>query len=222
MNEILLNNQIYQLETIHLSITDNPQVFFKEWLDNMLYKAPPPQSGFNSRMKRVYKHEKEWQGISATVAKKDGLPVGICLLEHRLRDDQPFVTQAGLLDTNSRKKDPWRIKLDWNYIHAGFMSFYVKESDRGQGLAKELLKEMEILQHSLFSQRSNDCMVVTCRELAQHLVEKSNLFYAVDCDTHQNNYFNNLSSLTYNIHFEESYKKSIGQFNKQKNLGNKL
>lgn len=222
MNEILLNNQIYELETIHLTVNDNPQRFFKEWLDNMLYQVPEPQSGFNSRMKRVYKHEKTWEGISVTVAKKNGTLVGICLLEHRMREDQPFITQAGMLDSNSRKRDIWKIKLDWNYIHAGFMSFYVKESERGQGLATELLKKMETLQHSLFSQRNNDCMVVTCTELAQRLVEKSNLFYAVDCDTHQNNYLPNLSSLTYNIHFEDSYKKSIGQFNKKNNLGNKL
>ena len=65
-------------------------------------------------------------------------------------------------------------------------------------------------------------MVVTCRELAQKLVEKSQLFYPVDCDTHQNNYLSNLSRLTYNIHIEENYKKSIGQFGKPHTLGNKL
>lgn len=219
MKDIELNNKKYQLRVVHLLTKDNPNDFLAYCLNNQLYKT---EENFSSRMKKVYTGEKVWQGASAVIALHDNKPVGICLLEHRFLNDEMPVTQAGILKMGSRAKDPWQKKLDWHFIHTGFISFYIAPDHRKRGLAKSLLNEMENLQYQLVLQEklepeihknmNNNCLVVTCRELANNIIQSSRLFYGVGCDTHHNNYDADISSHTYKIFFEDKPKKSMGDF----------
>lgn len=219
MKEIELNDKKYQLKVVHLLTKDDPNDFFKYCMDNQLYKI---EENFSSRLKKIYNHEKVWQGVSAVIAIHENKPVGICLLEHRYLNDEMPVTQAGILKTGSRAKNIWQKKFDWHFIHTGFISFYVFPEHRKVGLAKELLNEMEVFQYQVVSQEKfqpnvlktmpDNCLVVTCRELAKNIVNSSRLFYGIDCDTHHNNYDLDIGYHTYKIFFEDQPKKSLGDF----------
>lgn len=219
MKNLKIKGKTYNFRSIHLLIEDNPKDFFEFCLTHELYKK---QDNFISRMKNVYNNEKPWQGISAVIVYDQNKPVGICLLEHRLLNNKKFITQAGLLKMNSRAKNPWQTKLQWHFIHAGFMSFYVKPEYRKIGLAHNTLKQMENLQYHTFlkeelpveinEKKSDNCIIVTCRGIAQDIVKKSTLFHSVDCDTYHNNYNSDISHHSYKILFDHEPKKSIGEF----------
>lgn len=219
MKDIALSNKKYQLRVIHLLAKDEPNDFFDYCLNNKLYKT---EENFSSRMKKVYNREKLWQGASAVIAHHDNKPVGTCLLEHRFLNDEMSVTQAGILKMGSRAKDPWKIKLDWHFINTGFISFYISPEHRKIGLAKTLMNEMENLQHQIIIKEKfnpeviknmkNNCLIVTCKELAKNIVKSSRLFYGNSCDTHHNNYNCDISSETYKIFFEDKPKKSMSTF----------
>lgn len=116
---------------------------------------------------------------------------------------------------NKNKKNPWQKKLDWHFIYGGFISFYVKPSYRKQGVSKSMMQKMEQLQHKIVLAMYPDpenCITLTCRGLAQNILENSKLFYGVECQPQNNNYKANISRHCRNIYFEGQLKKSIGSF----------
>lgn len=200
-----------------LSQEDNSTDFFAYCLENKLYKDAGSNALFQSRMKNLYEDKKVWQGLSACVASFDSKPIGICLLEHRRITNNHHTQQAGIMKLFRRAKDPWQKKYDWHFIHAGFLSFYIKEPYRGQGIASKLLACMEEIQHGYISQQKfsseisstmpDNCIVVTARELALKIVGKSRLFYGIECDLTQGNYQENLSDVCRRVVVSENQKK---------------
>lgn len=229
MKEIILKEKYkYQLYPIVIEKNENPKDFFDFCLEHNLYKDDGGIA-FTSRMKIIYENVLHpFQGVSAIVAMKNNKPVGICMLEHRPgeHENEPMlITQAGMLHQDNRqRKDPWKKKYDWHYLHAGFISFFVKNSQRQRGLASHMLKEMQDLQlarlhkyNSFLSHEEkelikNSSLIVTCRELAKHLVSSSKLFTGVHCDNVDYNFKKDISSLTYNVIFNEVVRKKVNDF----------
>lgn len=74
----------YEFEIVDLSQADSPSDFFSYCLKNQLFKN---EEGFLSRMKNTYNNKRDWHGVSAVIAKKDNLPIGICLLEKEIKQN---------------------------------------------------------------------------------------------------------------------------------------
>lgn len=208
------------IEKLNYERKDDPSDLFTFCLDNQLYKKE--EGDFLSRMKKVYSQAEPCEGISTTIAYIDDNPIGICLLEHRLNEkDELFHHQAGIMHFDNReRKNPWKKKLDFHFIHMGFISFYVKEEYRNQGIAQDLLSAMEKIQlerlsnaqlpADIVNNMNENYLVVTAREKAESVVNKSILFHPLLCDTHQGNYKKNISSLSYRIFYGEMTDKKLG------------
>lgn len=222
MSSVFLNNSNYDFHEFYMTQYEDPKEFFQFCLDNKLYKEEP---GFCSRMKNVYLGKKSYEGISAIVTYHDDKPVGICLLEHFLENNCPLTTQAGILHMDSRtRKNPWKIHFSWNFIHLGFMSFYVDEKHRKNGLATQMLKQMEKLNLPFMKQYGSDnVFIVTAKELAYDVVQKSSFFHATKCQPFDGNYKKSISNITYDIYFNDKNKKTIDEITTHhKSLGHSI
>lgn len=212
-----------EYEHLIYSKEDNPNDLFKFCLDNKLYKDDD-NNGFISRLKKLYlQNELTYEGVSTVIAYHEDNPIGICLLEDRHNENnETFHTQAGITHLDNRnRKNIWKQKYDFHFIHTGFMSFFVKEEYRNQGIANELLYEMENLikerldsynlPSNIKDNMGKNYLVVTAREKAFSIIEKSTILSPIDSDTYQYSYSNDISKLTYNIQFMEMREKNIGE-----------
>ena len=212
-----------EIEKLIYEKDDDPNDLFEFCLKNNLYKDDDLENDFISRMKKFFNKDKDipYLGVSATIAYMKEEPIGICMLEHRLGEDNNiFHMPAGILHMDNReRKDPWKKKLDFSFIHLGFMSFYVKESARNKGVAQELLFEMEKLQLNRLSMLNipknvnktmeNNYLTVTVREKAKEILKKSTVFSPMHGDTHDGCFKNDISSLSYQIFFNEKTEKRL-------------
>lgn len=207
------NLSIDEFEIVDLNENQSPSEFFSYCLTHRLFKD---EEGFSSRMKNVYSHKKDWMGLSAVIAKKENIPIGICLVEKKLDKNSYFMQEAGILKMGrTHAKNPWLKQLGWHFIHGGFISFFVKIEHRGKGVANSMMQEMEKLQYEIISNKYSEkenCISMTCRELACDILKKSKLFYPIQCQPEDNNYGANISSHSYSIYFEDQPKRSLGSF----------
>lgn len=218
-------------EKLEYSMEDNPDDLFSFCLENKLFKQE--SDDFKSRMKNVFLKTKGYHGVSAVIAYDEKEPIGICLLEHRLKNDSNvFYQQAGITHFDNRqRKNPWKKQLNFYFLHMGFIAFYVKESHRKQGIAKNLLHEMESLQlkrllkanlpKEVISVLGESYMTVTAREKAEDIVRQSILFHPIKCDIDNGAFNSDISSLSYKIHYGEMTDKKLDDFLLNFNVNNK-
>lgn len=178
----------------YFDIDDKQQAaeIYETCLENKLYKA---EEGFTSRLLKVYKKQKFFEGIMVVIAYDDQIPIGVCLVEKRKDFGLMPIIQGGILDENChQKRNPWKEKFDFYFINTGFLSIYVNQNFRSNGIATEMFKLMEknILEKiSEQIQQKKECVakcypLITCREKASEIVTKhSESFTAIYWDFHQ-------------------------------------
>lgn len=210
-----------EIEKLVYEKDDSPTDLFKFCLDNKLFKED--SDDFTSRMKKIYKTEISNCGISATIAYINNEPIGICLLEHRLDiENNLYCCQAGRTHTDNRdRKNPWKAKYNFNFIHLGFLCFYVKDEHRNKGVAQELLYEMEKLQldrlktanlsEDVKKVMDNNFLTVTVRGKARKVLAKSTVLNPMQGDIQDNCFKHDISHLTYDIVFDEKIDKKLGE-----------
>jgi GNAT superfamily N-acetyltransferase len=205
-----------QFENITLTEGDNPNSFFEMCIKNNLFKED--SETFSSRLKNIYENKKQYFGISAVLAKIDNKPIGICLLEHyQNKNNEVVKTQGGLLHLDNRKrKNPWAKKFDFYFLHAGFISIYIKEEYRRNGLAKKMVSKMELLQNERFSKNNkinldiaDHFIMITARGAAYNIVEQSKMFNPTSFEINDLNYNSVISTLSYLSVFEDKNEKII-------------
>lgn len=217
-------NHTYRTVQLNFFKEESPKDFFSWCLENKLYKEDINDEFFKSRMKEIYLGNKPYHGISTIIAYNEDKPIGICLLEQKLDEKGKIpTTRGGLLHMDNReRKNPWQKRFDLEFIHIGFLSFYVKEEYRKKGIAKQLLKEMEELQYNrikvenfpekILENLDKHYVVVTARELASKIVENSNLFLSSAGEYEQKRYNNSIASFSYEIIFNEKELNTIGKY----------
>ncbi len=211
-----------EFESVYYKKEQNPDELFKFCLNHDLYK--PNTEDFKSRMKAVYEQkEKSYEGVGASIAYIVDKPIAICMLETRLNENgETFHHQAGIRHLDNRnRKNIWQRKFDFHFIHMGFISFYVKPEFRDMGIASDLLYEVEKimksrldsdnLPNSVRDNMANNYIVVTAKELAYKIVEKSPIILPIGSDTHHGSYASDISSLTYKIEYMDVREKNIGE-----------
>ncbi len=231
-----------EIEKLVYEKDDDPTDLFKFCLDNHLYKDDDEQEDFISRMKKTFNREVPYYGVSAVIAYKEEEPVAICMLEHRIKEDcDLFYHQAGVVHFDNReRKNPWRYQYDFQMLHLGFMAFYVKPEFRNNGIAQELLIEMEKLQlnriqnmdfpESVKKNMGNNFLTVTVREKAKQILKKSTVLSEMHGDITDGCFKHDVSKLSYDIVFDEKIEKRLGdlipnfceQFNKKNKVINRL
>ncbi len=211
-----------EFEYLHYTKEDNPEDLFKFCLDSNLYK--PESESFKSRMKAVYdREEKEYDGISAVIAYREDKPIGICLLEARLNENgETFHHQAGIKHLDNRNRNNiWKRRFNFHFIHMGFISFYVKPEFRNMGIASDMLYGIEKIikkrldldnfPNHIKENMADNYIVVTAKELAYKIVEKSPILFPINSDTRHGSYTSDISSLTYKIEYMDMKEKNIGE-----------
>lgn len=139
-NKIISELSEYKFE--NYVFTKSPDIFFRWCLRNRLYKVSRDPK-FVSRMKKYYKSEINFTGLSCVVAYHNTKPVGIILCEH-----QNTFTHA------KTYYDPvkWVLKVKdeftWGFQQIGMVNIFVKSAHRKQGIARLLVRKIEDLRLS--------------------------------------------------------------------------
>jgi GNAT superfamily N-acetyltransferase len=118
------------------TINPNDTPFLNWCLENKLYKE---EEGFNSRMKNIYSTQRKFESLDTIIVFQSDKPIGIVLCENHTYESQAFILKN---PNNPRSKQ--KELLDWKILDLGFLSLYVKEEFRNQGIATELIKKIEI------------------------------------------------------------------------------
>lgn len=173
----------------------NDQLF--AWcLEQKLYKEAP---NFNSRMKNVYRGEKD-VSVVAILAKEDNKACGIILCEVNHDKHQAYILKDSMRHNSAIEK-----KLPWHIHSLGFLSIYVKPEFRNKGIATELLKRMELWRISECSTfEPKDVCVFQVREKSYDLANKHFLYsYPTQLHSRSANYRAFLSNLTRAIEYHK-------------------
>lgn len=180
-----------------------PEDFFQWCLDKKLYKSDGGVH-FMSRMKNYFLGEIDFTGLTAVIVYKKNRPVAIGLCEHNSHFTQAF-THDQLPKKNSKPKN--LVEYDWGMNLLGFISLYVKEAHRNQGLAKEMVQKLEVLRiqswvhenNGKFKHELNELSVpmFQARELAFKITSKYMRYsYMVDLSPKAGNYMENMHQLS--------------------------
>lgn len=227
-------NHTYRTVQLNFFKNEDPKEFFNWCLENKLYKEDSNDEFFKSRMKEVYLGNKQYDGISAIIAYDEDKPIGICLLEQKIDENGSMpITRGGLLHMDNReRKNPWQKRFDLEFIHLGFLSFYVKEEYRRKGIAKQLLSDMEELQYNrlkvenfpekILENLDKHYITVTARELASKIVENSKFFLSSAGEYGQKRYNSSIASYSYEIVFNEKELNTMGSYKQTKEEKNKM
>jgi GNAT superfamily N-acetyltransferase len=187
---------------------EKPEEFFQWCLDKKLYKNDGGVY-FKSRMKNYFLGEIDFTGLTAIVVYKKNRPVAIGLCEHGQHFTQAF-THEQLPKKNSKPKN--LVKYDWGMNMLGFISLYVKEAHRNQGIAVTIVQRLEQLRiqnwihetntnnsHERFKHEFHELSipVFQARELAFKIASKyMQHSYLVELSPKAGNYMNVMHELS--------------------------
>lgn len=112
--------------------------FFDWCLENKLHKRTTLD--FSSRMQLVFTGFVETESITAVVAFNNKEVAGILLCENRI------AYSKGKMYIDPLKVNPVEQQtMDWGFYNLGVINIYVKNKFRKQGIAKQMVENIEIL-----------------------------------------------------------------------------
>jgi GNAT superfamily N-acetyltransferase len=192
-----------RIQTTYFPEGDPGLPVFKAWCESHgLYDATRGDMG---RMRRVYDGRRPTSALSASIAYGEGgRPVGICLCEPQSEKIYPAIVLP-----MGRSKKPVA-QLDWGFIDAGFISFFVEPESRNKGVASALMRSIEESFASRFKAAQGQRLMATALEGAQALVERSRWVCLNPCAPHQGNYPYAISRLASDARMGESIKPALG------------
>lgn len=182
----------------------NRDDFFEYCKINKLYKI---DVGYTSRLLNIYNKVRDIKNLMSIICYKNNEEVGICLLE---KTNYLEMRKAGILHMDNRlRKNPWKKTYEWNFINLGFLSIYVKEEYRKQGIAKEFLNlfESEIKK---IDKKEEDVFIVSAKEKTYKYLKNYKDIYVSEYDFKKDTSYDNVINFnTYEIIYNNIEKKQI-------------
>lgn len=173
-----------------LPLNSNHQLL-EELLNCELYD----KSLSNSRIKNVYIGARDLLNDAfCCLARLDNKIVGVALCEGV--DKQVKIRAFNVKNPFRLNSKPFNFK-EWNFLYAGHVSLFVKPENRGLGVAKELLNNLEIKYVDLFQLKSPDHLLFHALEDAIPFIVKNSLAsLPLNVNLNSVNFNNSIHSLT--------------------------
>jgi GNAT superfamily N-acetyltransferase len=164
-------------DSIEFEVVDGLDVafVFQEALKNQLHltNGEPPD---RSRMENLATDYDLGAGTKIVAAYKNEKLIAWATCEPAEAHKESVYTPAILLNNNMSFRSKIKKQFDWGYVHLGFLSIFVKEEYRKQGLAKKLFEVMESVRledlKSVIQKNEKNLPVFRAKNGSKSIVEK--------------------------------------------------
>lgn len=180
--------------------SDEKELFFTWALKNKLfrniYDEPDLKNSYQSRLEKIYKKERLIKDFTAVLAFNNNEPIGIVFCENAF-----YKRKTDYIPMNKKKATK---VFDAEAVGLGFVSFYVKNEYRQQGVASKMFNVLELEKLKLIianKEKNKSLMCFEAREKGVDMVKKSQYSYPVHSS--YQSHFDYLGKLLFDDFFKD-------------------